>query len=217
MLITNCTLDPSKLGVLAECLDGDPQEGEWAGQLLSMHSVAYSCGILARKQDTVVHSHDSEELKRCQTLATAAAQVMQGVSIGGSDEGDHTLDPFFIPANSGDPAPGKIDEKFFRSALRGTLHPKAKIVVEPLAKSSAWWKAVSTVTPDLANDPDEKKRVAPWGQLLDWFGQQKELRTPVYIGLEESDDAPATVHPRFFVGLTAAGSLVGLVTCVVGT
>jgi hypothetical protein len=218
MLIQDCQPDPKRLGVLAECLNGDPSEGEWPMQYLSTKTVAYSCGILARQQDKVVHAHDSEELQRCQRLAGEAAQIMQGIWIGLSDEGDHTLDPFYIPANSGDPVRADLTDQVFRTAMRGTIYPKAVLTVEPLARSSPWFQRVSKISPDSINDPTEQKRVAQWGRLLDWFQAQQELHSLAYIGFEESgNDGYAAVFPRFFIGLTAAGSLVGLATCVVWT
>src|SRR5262245_2357548 len=113
MLIKDCQPDAKRLGVWAECMTGDPAEGEWPGQCISAQTVAYSCGILARAEDKVVHAHDPEELQRCRRLAAEAAQIMKGVYIGGNDEGDHTLDPFYIPVNSGDPAPQKLTEQIF--------------------------------------------------------------------------------------------------------
>jgi hypothetical protein len=217
MLIKDCKLDPARLGVLAECMQGDPQEGEWPEQLLSAQTVAYSCGILARRQDAVVHAHDPQELQLCQRLAGEVAQIMKDVLIGGNDEGDHTLDPFYVPANCGDAVPQRIDEKAFRTAMRGVVHPKAKLTFEAFAKTSGWWTTISKVNPDLASDPDELKRVGQWGQLFDWFVNNKELHGPVYIGFEETDGAPATAYPKLWVGLTAAGSLVGVLTCVVWT
>ena len=155
---------------------------------------------------------------RCQRLAGEAAQIMKGVYIGLSDEGDHTLDPFYIPVNHGDSVRRQLTEQVFRTVMRGTIYPHAVLTIEPLTQSGSWWKTVSKISSDSPNDPDEQKRVRQWGQLFDWFQGQKELHSPGYIGFEESQDGSfATVYPKFFVGLTASGSLAGLVTCVVWT
>jgi hypothetical protein len=62
------------------------------------------------------------------------------------------------------------------------------------------------------------ERVAKWERLFAWFRGHEELRAPAYIGVEEPKGVEfASVYPKWFLALTAAGSLVGLVTCVVWT
>jgi hypothetical protein len=222
--VTNCKPDPRRLGVMAECrkCSGPPDRGgEWPGQFLSTRTIAYSCGVLARRGEAVVHAHDAEELKRCRRLAAEAAGIMKGVLIGGNDEGDHGLDPFWIPANVGDPVPKKITEPVLRKALRDTIYPGARLTIEPFKKTSDWWKRVSALHPDYdvvpEDFPNEPERVAKWKRLFEWFRKHTDIRSPVYVGFRESADGEfhATVYPRLFVALTASGSLVGLTTCVV--
>lgn len=221
---SNCKPDPNRLGVLAECRQSSDSSGdgeEWPGHFLSTRTIAYSCGMLARKGDDVVHIHDAEELKRCRQIATEAGKIMKDVLIGGSDESDHTLDPFWIPAIVGDTVPKKITEAVFRKAMRGTVYPGALLTIEPFKKTSEWWKRVSTLHPDYdvipEEMPEEPERVAKWHRFFDWFRHHADLHSPVYIGFKEPPDETfgATVYPRMFVALTASGSLVGLVTCVV--
>jgi hypothetical protein len=222
--VSNCQPDSSRLGVLAECRPSgvSPGDGdEWPGQFLSTRTVAYSCGMLARQGDRIVHNHDAEELERCRRLAAEAAAIMKDVLIGGNDESDHTLDPFWIPANVGDPVPKRIIETVFRKAMQDTVYPGARLEIEPFKKTSEWWKRVSALHPDYQivpeQMPDEPERVAKWKRLFEWFSKHEELHSPVYIGFQESTDGEfdATVYPRLFVALTASGSLVGLATCVV--
>ena len=222
--VSSCKPNPSRLGVLAECRksSGPADNGEeWPGQFLSTRTVAFSCGMLGRQGDSIVHNHDAEELKRCRRLAAEAAEIMEGVLIGGNDESDHTLDLFWIPANVGDPVPKKITETVFRKAMRDTVYPGALLVIEPFKKTSDWWKRVSALHPDYhivpEQMPDEPERVAKWKRLFEWFRKHADLHSPVYIGFKESTDGKfdATVYPRLFVALTASGSLVGLATCVV--
>ena len=184
---------------------------------LSPQTVAYSCGIIARFQDSVVHAHEPEELKRCHRLANEAAQTVKGLLIGLNDEGDHTLDPFCIPVNSGDPAPTQVTEQVFRSSMRGTIYAGAILEIEPFTKSGEWWKIVSKVDPSWPDEPGKLQEIALWSKLYDWFAAQKELHSPVYIGFKEPAEDFAVIYPKLFVGLTAAGSLVGLATCVVWT
>jgi hypothetical protein len=221
MLVRNCKPDPKRLGVLAECMRPfDPQGlgGEWPGQYLSTRTVAYSCGLLAREGEAVAHAHDREELGRCRRLSAEAARIMEGVYIRWSDEGDHTLDQFCIPANAGDPVPGRITEKLFRTAMRGAVYPGAVLKVEPLKGTSAWWQRAAMMHSDLKDDPAEHERFARWERLLKWFHKHPELHAPAHVGFEEPKDGEfASVYPKLFLALTAAGSLVGLVTCVVWT
>jgi hypothetical protein len=143
---------------------------------------------------------------------------MKGVYIRWADESDHTLHPFAIPANTGDPAPRRITEKLFRAALRGTFYQGASLAIEPFRKTSAWWQRVTQMDPSLPDDPEGLERVAKWTQLFKWFRGHSELLAPVYIGVEEPKGIDfASVYPKWFVALTASGSLVGLVTCVVWT
>ncbi len=224
--VRNCKPDPSRLGVLAECreITSTPNNGdEWPSQFLSTRTIAFSCGVLARQGDGATHAHDAEELKRCRRLAAEAAKIMKGVRIGGTDEGDHTLDPFCIPANVGDPVPKRITEAMFRRAMRGTVYPGTVLIIEPFKKTAAWWKRTATLHPDYAVVPEEfphePERVARWKRLLDWFRGHDDLHAPVYIGFKEVIQGAfhPTVYPKLFVALTAAGSLVGLATCVVWT
>ena len=218
MLVTDCKVDPKRLGVLAECLSGDPHEGEWPNQYLSAQTVAYSCGMIARFQEVVVHAHDPEELKLCRRLAGKAAKIMAGECVGLNDEGDHTLDPFYIPVNSGDPVPKKLNEEVFRKAMRGTIYQGALLEFEPIAKTSGWFQIVSKVDPSYPDEPGKLKSIARWGELYDWFAAQKDLHSQVYIGFKEPPgEGFAVIYPKLFLGLTAAGSLVGLATCVVWT
>lgn len=222
--VSNCKPNPDRLGVLAECLEsrGSADSGdEWPSQFLSTRTIAYSCGLLTRQGDGAVHTHDGEELKRCRRLAAEAAEIMKGVLIGGNDESDHTLDPFRITANVGDPVPKKITEGVFRKAMRDTVYPDARLTIEPFKKTSDWWKRVSALHPDYhivpEDFPDEPDRVARWNQLFEWFRNHPDLHSPVYIGFKEpaGGEFHAIVYPRLFVALTASGSLVGLATCVV--
>jgi hypothetical protein len=222
MPVRSCKPDPQRLSVLAECLTGcDFQNtgGEWPGHFFSTRTVAYSCGVLAQEGDAVVHAHDADELKRCRRLANEAADIMKGVYIGMSDESDHMLSPFCIPAMIGDPVPRKLTEEVFLAAMRGTVYPKAVLKIEPFKRTSDWWKRVGTLHPDyhIVPDqmPDEPERVAKWKRLFQWFRTHPELHSPVYIGFKELDQPFTSVYPMFFLALTDAGSLVGLVTFVV--
>jgi hypothetical protein len=168
--VTNCKPDPSRLGMLAECRkrSGSPDHrGEWPGQFLSTRTIAYSCGVLARQGEGVVHAHEAEELTRCRRLAA---------------EGDHTLGRFWIPANVGEPVPKKITEAVLRKAMRDTVYPGALLTIEPFKKTSDWWKRVDEVAqrrpgvggvrrrPSGAVLPDDLQAVVLEDRRLAWVG-----------------------------------------------
>ena len=60
-MIRDCQISDERLAPLRECLvdsTGDNEPGEWPGNYISTQTVAYSCGILARSGEAVVHDHD---------------------------------------------------------------------------------------------------------------------------------------------------------------
>ena len=166
-------------------------------------TVAFTCGTLARQGDSIVHNHDAEELQRCRQLAEEAAAIMKGVLIGGNDESDHTLDPFWIPANAGDPVPKKITEVVFRKAMRDTVYPGTLLSIEPFKKTSDWWKRVSALHPDYhivpEDFPNEPERVAKWKRLFDW--PCGHARTCIRLFTSDSRNLPTgSLTPRFIPG-----------------
>jgi hypothetical protein len=228
MPFRNCKLDPTRLGALAECLTGcdfQNRGGEWPGHFLSTRTVAYSCGILARDGDAVVHAHPAQEVPRCRRLANQAAKIMQGVYIRWGDESDHRLSPFWITANVGDSVPKHLTEKVYSTAMRGTVYPGAILTVEPFKESSSWFTRVTQLDLDYWGgpevDPDcvakETARADQWRRLFHWFRSHPDLHSPVYIGFKPNNEEFASVYPQLFLALTASGSLVGLATCVVWT
>jgi hypothetical protein len=103
--------------------------------------------------------------------------------------------------------------------MRGTLWPRAVLQIEPFKRTSDWWKRVGMLHPDYHIVPDqvpnEPERVARWKRLFQWFRTSPELHSPVYIRFKEPQQTFTSVYPMFFLALTDAGSLVGLVTFVV--
>lgn len=128
-----------------------------------------------------------------------------------------------MTANAGDPVPPTVTEAVFRSALRGTVYPGAVVTAEPFDEASAWFQKVCTPDRDCNGgvecEPDcermEAERVGKWRRLLEWGRTHPELHGAAYLGFEAGEFA--SVYPKFFVALTAAGSLVGVATCVVWT
>ncbi len=218
--INNCQISSDRLKSLSECLEtyGIERDGEidWPHNVLSTQTVVYDCGAYCRSDDTIIHHHDPAEFKLCQDLAAAAADIMQGIYIGMGDENDHALAPFYIVTNQDTNIPTAITATEVRSAFGGTIYAQAKIEIYPLQPGSGpWWEYLS--------DPEytEPAAQAAWQKLIDWYQAQTALTHPVFveINLDSADghNNNGCVFPRLVVGLTAAGSLVGLSSCVVYT
>jgi hypothetical protein len=218
----NCQINPERLQSLAECLEtygierDNPDEKNWPHNVLSTQTVVYDCGACCQSSDTIPHYHDPTEFQLCQDLAAQAAEMMQGIYIGMGDENDHELAPFYVVANQDRPSPTSITEQEIRSAFGGTIYPQARIEICPLqAGSGQWWEYLS--------DPEytAPEIMAAWQKLIDWYQTQKDLSNSVFveINLDTADghENNGCVMPRLVVGLTKAGSLVGLSSCVVHT
>lgn len=225
-MITNCALAsigsrPPYQKVLAECMEtygmerDFPAHEEWVWNVISRQAVVYSCGMIGRAGAVLEHRHDPIELARCHQLAQTAAEIMQGQFIGLGDEGDHELWPFYITANDGVAAPAEITEDLLRAAFGGTIAPQATMAIEPLEIGTTWWQEV------MADSDDDQQILAAWQQLMQWFASQADLHQPVFVTISNFGDAAegngGCVLPCLAITLTPAGSLVGLISCVVHT
>jgi hypothetical protein len=197
---------------------GDNKPGEWPGNYISTQTIAYSCGILARAGETVVHAHDADELALCRRRAEEAAKIMADTYLGMSDESDHQFAPFFIAANVGDKVPRKLTEPRVRAVFRGTIWPKCQIDIEPLKEEGEWWRRASG-QPLADND---EKALGAWRAMVAWFASQKDLHGASFVSINDRGESGrgepiSCVFPRMALALTKKGSLVGLFGCVVWT
>jgi hypothetical protein len=229
-MIHSCKLDADRLAVIAECTetygmeDRDP-ENEWVWNLLSTKTVVYTCGAIGREGADLEHHHDPAEMELCQRLAQAAATVTAGEFIAMGDENDHEFLPFYMVANAGQSAPAQITEDFVRKAFGGTIYPEADVLVEPIEAGKIWW--IQACVGDTEDDRDFCGHyIELWSKLDDWFHCQAEILNPVFVSIKLDEDIEQAkgdaynggcVFPRLVVGLTPAGSLVGLFSCVVHT
>jgi hypothetical protein len=223
-VIRDCTIDqdctPLSQLILAECMENYGLEagqaaGEWAGNIISGQTVVYSCGAIGRAGEKLVHNHHPSELALCRQLSQAAADLMQDQFIGLGDEGDHELLPFYVTANEGIAAPLEITEAVIRSAFGGMIDPHADIAIEPLEVGSEWWQEIAACC------QEDEQILAAWQNLVQWFADGADLHHPVFVsidnGSEAAEDAGGSVLPRLALALTPAGSLVGVISCVVYT
>jgi hypothetical protein len=219
-VIRDCVIDqedaPLSQIILTECMasQDSPAEGEWAGQILSRQTVVYSCGAISRAGETLAHHHSPSELELCRQLSQAAADIMADQFIGLGDEGDHELLPFYVTASEDLVAPVEITEATIRSAFGGTINPQADLVIDPLEIGEQWWQEVAACC------QEDEQILGAWQNLVLWFAEQADLHHPVFVSMShpsESEEASGGVLPRLALALTPAGSLVGLISCVVYT
>jgi hypothetical protein len=224
--ITHFDPDPDRFEVLRECTEhydiGDPGS-EWPNNILSRKTVVYGSGRIARQDDPARHHVDPEELALCRRLADEAADLMAGVEVGMGSEAGDPFRAFFLAANADEPVPAAIDEALIRSKFGGTIFPAATITVEPLVESGTWWEEVEADADDSSSE-EQEEFLRPWRASIAWFAAQPELKDSAFIRIGEYDalheldrgsypkgtEMPGCVLPRLALGLTRAGSLVGL-------
>jgi hypothetical protein len=228
--ITNCQINPERLQSLTECLEtygiaeDNPEEIDWPHNVLSTRTVVYDCGVYCRSGDVLPHNHDPTEFALCQKLAAAAAALMQDQTIEMGDEGEHDLAPFYVVANQENPVPTAITEEVIRSAFGGTIYPQAKITICPLQPGSGqWWEDLNYDYPEIDAEGIAHRSLLmlAWRRLIDWYQSHTDLTQPVFVSIdlchEDGHNNNGCVFPRLVLGLTKAGSLVGLSSCVVHT
>ena len=211
---------------------------EWIRQVLSLKTVVYGSGRIAREGDVVRHDVAPAELALCRRLADEARDRLHGKVDGGlGTEGHMPVHAFSIAANRDDPRPARIDEGLIRERFGGTIYPQAAIDVQPLSEDAKWWSQVRMCARESAYGKDRTREIDAfldvWRNLLRWFHDQPEFVDAAYVAIGDFDRIDAlvikrrkdesgmkftpSVYPRLFLGLTRNGSLAGVVTHVVQT
>lgn len=220
-----CTLDPNRQQLFQDVITGygiPPSGSEWFNNCLSSQTVMYSCGAIARRDAIIPHDHDPDEFDRCQRLAYQAAALMERIEIGMGSESTDYLFPFFITVNRPPHPPYRLTATGIRTAFGGTIDPQMTITLEPLTSQTDWWQAVLI---DLSlieepNNPDAIAILRRWENLVTWFNQQSEFTATAFVkigSLQDDTTNLVSVFPRLWLGLTSAGSLVGICSFVVST
>lgn len=220
--------EPGMTGALWPCTQhhdlGDASLYEWPNNVLSTRTVVLEGGTIARDGDGVVARYLPAERSRCVRLADEAAARLDGVQVGMKSEGDAPFLPFFCtasPDTAGPPA--TLDEAWVRALFGGTICPLDPVRVQPFAESSPFFADA------VEGDPEREAR---FRALLRFFDENDLTHaTGIEIGFFEYAPArpiPAADHaagfesrgsrlPRLIVGLTAAGSVVGVFSHAVWT
>jgi hypothetical protein len=199
-------------------IDGD---GEWVNNTISSQAQFWSCGMVSQRTASPNHNHDQRDLSRCRALAIEAASLIGKVwplLRSGSDPETH---PFFVAVQSGAVVPKQIDEGIIRIALGGTLHPEARVIIEPFAQGTHWWQEIEEDAQSIvAESPSHSSfddLVKEWRELMRWFGANA-LASPSFVRTTDSvnpSQGLGCVFPCFIVGITDKGSLTGIATHVV--
>ena len=220
-LAKSCVLvEPSSS--MQQCMDayGIEGEGPWVNNSISQYAQFWSCGMVSSPQSATVHDHDPVELKACRTLALAAKKVMGSTWAllrSGSDPETH---PFFVASQLGAAVPSIIVESLIRKTLGGTLHPDASVIIEPLTEGTAWWQQIEEDAQNYDDPPDPahvKQLANPWRKLIRWFAD-RELAGASFVRVSHASQGGLTlgcVFPCFAIGISAKGSVVGIMTHVV--
>jgi len=211
---------------------------EWIRQVISLKTVVYGSGRIAREGNVVRHEVAPAELALCRRLADEARDRLHGKVDGGlGTEGHMPFDAFSIAANRDDPRPARIDEGLIRKRFGGTIYPPAAIDVQPLSEDAKWWSQVRMCARESAYGKDRPRAIEAfldtWRNLLRWIHDRPEFVDAAYVaigdfgrldeivlkGRKQATGMAATpsCYPRLFVGLTRDGSLAGIVTHVVQT
>jgi len=226
--------------IFAACTDrygsGDPALTDWPNNVLSVNTVVYDSGTIARSNDSVVHRVDPQELARCERLAAAAAKITGRSPVGMKSEGDDPFHPYFqvvsVDAHGAPPGPPKVvDAALVRKLFGNTIAPFDHVFVEPLREGGFFWKENQSDD----EDDDAEETYGRWRELIRFFTESDELVLPSFasIGFYEYKapngasvldkteppgfEMKGSCLPRMPFAFTHAGSLVGLFGYVVWT
>ena len=193
------------------CCGPEFPRDEWNHSTLHLHLAVYSCGCLFVPGRPNLHEHDPEEIVLCEKLSAAMASILKGVEVNIS-ESSSSFEPFYVTINRGVEKPTRITASLIRTAFNGAIYPQAEVRSSVFQEYSLLWE--SFVAEDAA-------WLAQWRKLITWCESTEQIRSPVFIevgdGNKMSDMNFGCVFPRLVVGLTEAGSLVGVMAHTVQT
>jgi len=229
--VVRCHPDPARMGPFRDLVAvippslTDPYFGvvekpdpEWGMGNVSTRAITYSCGHLTRDDTPLDHRHDPAELTLCECITNEAVSRLSRFRVGESEP----IGPFFAAAVMGAPAPEVIDESLVRSAFGGTLAPGLLFQFNRLERRDGYWNqmdglfvVIDLVPPEVLDGGDLHAYFGQeWNAFADWFVNVPGLRGHTVVGIGYSDADPGVLKPRLLLALTAAGSLVGVMSYV---
>jgi hypothetical protein len=146
---------------------------------------------------------------------------MAGVEVGMGSSLESDFAPFFVVADKRSQVRRVLDEATVRGAFGGCLYPGVRVVVEPLEERGEWWTLVreSLVDNDDALEDDElmeegRAELSRWREMIRWFRGRPGIRSASAVlidaGGRRRKGWTCCNFPCLIVGLTGAGSLVGI-------
>ncbi|TWU11363.1 hypothetical protein CA54_01700 [Symmachiella macrocystis] len=224
--ITHFDQDPQRLAVIGECIEnydvGKPG-AKWPNNIISRTTVVYGSGVIADRDDPVVHDVDPAEWELCKRIAAEANASISGADVGMGSEASDPFNEFYITANRGESVPSLITEEFIREKFRGTLFPPVTITVEPLVEQGVWWSEVMADANGYVGEELESY-LAPWRSMMSYLRDSPHLSGASFVrigdleALQDLDtksypdgtEINGCVLPRLAVGLTNQGSIAGI-------
>jgi len=227
-VLTDFEIDERLMAALEPCMDhygaGDPARYEWPSNVLSVNTVAYESGVIARRGEVIHHAVDPGEFALCRRLSAEMYSFLEGTFVGMKSEADTEWVPFFQVANVGALVPQRLDENVVRARFGGTIMPIDRVVIEPLAEDGTFWRDVQ------AGDDDAV--VERWRQLISFVTSSPELHEGCFVQIGfyvygetidfEGEEPPGyemrgSCLPRLALAFTKRGSVVGVLGHVVWT
>ncbi|MEQ1905852.1 MAG: hypothetical protein ABL888_16810 [Pirellulaceae bacterium] len=223
-------VDPDRVKIFKECMESygiGTDQAEWPNNILSRKLVVYESGMITRSDDSITRSVDAKELDLCKTLANIAREMIGEIAVGMGSQSMDSFSPFFVCAEDDSAVPQEITESLIRERFGGTIFPLASITVEPLKQSGTWWNEVLKWVSSDAHKRD--LYLKNWQRTIDWFNSSSDFCHTSFVRIgdrkalwaAESGELPTgteltgCVLPRLALGLTNAGSLVGIFGFVV--
>ncbi len=240
-----CARDESRLSLLRPCMANDytlevarpytpfdpfADPDGFPLCCISKRTVVYSCGVIARNDDNVVHNHPAQEIQLCKRLAAKAAAAVEGLEVGMGSEGTPVIfdesgktvwgtdgfSPFFVAAKTGDKVQKRLSDALIRRKFGDVIFPDCIVRVEALREKGAWWENVLQWYS--GSEEDERiSELAQWRKTIEWFAAQKAFVDTAFVMIGDGPEHGGAHFPRLAIGLTKAGSLAGIIGVVVHT
>ncbi|MCE9564337.1 MAG: DUF3421 domain-containing protein [Planctomycetes bacterium] len=209
-------LDPSKLAPVAACINSfgekpNHPDNEWPFNILSLRTVAYGSGKLARDCDSVSHDYDQDDLALAWRLAREAAVSLNRSPVRYPRAGDFF--PFVLPAERGTAGPSEPTEAFIRAAFGGTINPWARIVIGD-ASNFDLRAGIEAANAFGWTGSDARINWVIWDEWDKWLAAEPGYAWRGFINLH---GGLAGSRELYFVGgITTGGTIAGVATVSLG-
>lgn len=211
---------PDGLGVLAEAANSfgvkpNSPVNEWPFNVLSQKAVRYGDGRIGWAGDELEPDAGADERQRCFAIAAEAEARFARLPIRTIDFG--ALEACHLVADRGAKPPRQLTPEYVRAAFHGTLHPWAKVEIQTGREFGAEALGGGEVQIYGYRVADVKMHNRIWADTMDWFENHPDLTGKVWYVSVEGGGLHGCMAVRLVVGMTKAGSLVGVWTVGLGS